>query len=365
MMQRKVIIIVFATIFIFISFTPSFAVNKAGGTCKKLGSKTLINETKFECTKKGKILTWQKQRTQSTEIDSKNSALKDNSIWWQASLKLRKYLGTKSPNLYQYDYVESPNVPRNLSLKIRSDLDSANNFWSQFFSSSRLMPVTLITEKDYDFFIDRWKKLGSDNTGDMWWNMTNGGQGGAVGWGPNSGPNVYFKLPAAGNYYDPGASHYFHEMTHFVNQITFKEKAPNNPCWYEEGFAEFVGRSMAYTSDVQNFLFVKNARSIMKTDLNRYLSQKAFTNEGLMDYLTKVKFSSENCFSQQPYMGYQLGMFISEKLIYDFGWDKMVLFLKEITNSDFDTSFNKTFGTNTSSWYSDNFIPYFFSSDSN
>ena len=133
-------------------------------------------------------------------------------------------------------------MPSKLSTKIRNDIDSANNFWSQFVFSSRVLPVTVITEKDYDFFIDRWKKLGSDNTGDFWWKMTNGGQGGAVGWANSVGPNLYFKVPTVGNYFDPGASHYFHEMTHVVNQTLFTEKITSNPCWYEEGFAEFVGR---------------------------------------------------------------------------------------------------------------------------
>jgi hypothetical protein len=172
---------------------------------------------------------------------------------------------------------------------------------------------------------------------------------------------MYFKVPSTGQYDDPGANHYFHEMTHFVQANLLSGGMGQGPCWLIEGSAQFTGDSTTFKSDKDNYYEMSADRTSRLGELVTYLKKNNLSKESLLNALNTQYFGSESCNAGQAAMSYDLGMIVTEKIVSDFGWNKFISLLTGMGTTDFVTSFNSAFGLKSSDWYQNNFIPYFYS----
>ena len=125
---------------------------------------------KYECVKKNGKLVWNSYKPLSTP-NSKTFP------WWNSMLQVRSFNETPK-TIQQVTYFPSPNVPDSEMQKFYAVFGDVVKYWSQFYVNPQPIIVTVITEKDHDWFINKWTELGKDDTGQGWWDRTGEGEGG-------------------------------------------------------------------------------------------------------------------------------------------------------------------------------------------
>jgi hypothetical protein len=203
----------------------------------------------------------------------------------------------------------------------------------------------------------RWKELGSDNTGQYWWDKTGGGEGGAVGWNYKGQINMYFKVLTNRPSNLATREHVFHEVTHYFQATALKSEVNLTPCWYGEGQAQFMQSAQADVNTQMAKEIAKRNRSQAKNEVKRYLNN-AVTSEKLYDLVANMNRGDELCGRVAPFYGYTLGQIVNEKLVGDFSWGSVIEFMKKSPEAGWTNSFRSEFGIDVESWYSQKLVPY-------
>jgi hypothetical protein len=241
---------------------------------------------------------------------------------------------------------------------------SALNFWAQFEVLKNPIPVTIFSEKDYDWYMARWIELGRDNTGQGQWDRTLGSGAGAVGWNSEGQRNVWFKispnLPAEQSLtgVDRNLDFYFHEITHFYQGSIIGEKYREAPCWFPEGAAMLIGYANSFENSENNFNFMSQARDLKLGELRKFFSDKSISQNEILKLLNDYPASDPMCQHKFPQLGYGLGWFVNERLVSDYGWDGYINFWRNMARMEWQQAFNQSFSTSFKSWSSETFSPY-------
>ena len=333
---------------------PANAATKAGAKCNKAGITSVASGKTFICVKSGNKLIWNKGVSVKNKVAPEPPKIIET--WWRAMLDSRSF--SEVPKVIQsIDIKSAPNVPKSETEKISAHFNDTLVFWSQFVVNSQPLYTTIISEKDYEWFMNRWKELGSDNTGQYWWDKTGNGEGGAVGWNSAGQINMYFKVLTTRPSTLATREHIFHEVTHFFQATALKNEVNNTPCWFGEGQAQFVqsahsdkSEALAKSIAIQNRKWAKNA-------VNKYIGTTNLA-EGLFNALTNISRDDVLCNRTEPLLGYTLGQLVNEKLVADFTWIKVMDFMKKSPESGWQSSFNFTFGISAEDWYKKELIPY-------
>ena len=353
----------------------SYAAVKAGSACSKAGSKSVSGGKSYTCVKSGKKLVWNKgvliSKTKESPIvevapapsptpsASPNPAatqIEEIEFWWSAMLDARSHKKTPA-TIQTMDFKAAPNVSEDESKKFKSLIDEVLVYWSQFVVNPLPLNVTIISEKDYDWYMGRWKELGSDNTGQYWWDKTGGGEGGAVGWNDKGQINMYFKVLTNRPSNLATREHVFHEVTHYFQATALKSEVNLTPCWYGEGQAQFMQSAQADVNAQMAKEIAKRNRSQAKNEVKRYLNN-AVTSEKLYDLVANMNRGDELCGRVAPFYGYTLGQIVNEKLVGDFSWGSVIEFMKKSPEAGWTNSFRSVFGIDVESWYSQKLVPY-------
>jgi hypothetical protein len=277
-------------------------------------------------------------------------------FWWAAMLDVRSH--KKTPvTLQTMDFKAAPNVSEEESKKFKSLIDEVLVYWSQFVVNPLPLNVTVISEKDYDWYMGRWKELGSDNTGQFWWDKTGNGEGGAVGWNDKGQINMYFKVLTNRASNLATREHVFHEVTHYFQATALKTEVNLTPCWYGEGQAQFIQSAQSDANAQIAKLTAKRNRSQALNEVKRYLDGSG-TPEKLYDLVANMKRGDELCNRIYPNFGYTLGQIVNEKLTGDFNWGSVIEFMKKSPESGWSNAFRAVFGVEVDSWYTQKLIPY-------
>lgn len=278
---------------------------------------------------------------------------------WKKSVdQVRSALRQQNTNNYPLDFAVSPNVKKSYSDAVKRSVRLALRFWGPYINSTRPLAVTVIHKDDKDWFLQRWEELGRDNTGEYWWNLTKGGGGGAVGTTESGIPNMYFKTLDGDA--PPGelVDYYVHEVTHFYQMLNIGNRT--TPCWYAEGSANFIGFSLSYPNDsnktIQYFSAVRKDRLNI---LSQYYSKNGgISKANIINDTLNFPENDDRCQHVFPQLGYNLGMFITEKFILDFGFQDFVNMTDGLSSYSLAESFERATGKNYIEWVNNELAEY-------
>lgn len=304
--------------------SPSNAASQAGGICSKAGKTKVISGKTFKCIKSGNKLSWKPNPSISKVTPE---APKIVETWWRAMLDSRSF--SQVPTVIQsIDIKSAPNVPKSETDKIAAHFNDTLIYWSQFVVNPQPLYTTIVSEKDYEWYMKRWQELGSDNTGQYWWDKTGNGEGGAVGWNNSGQINMYFKVLTTRPSTLATREHVFHEVTHFFQATALKDEVNNTPCWFGEGQAQFIQSAHADKSEtVAKSIAIQNRKWAISA-VNKYLGASNSV-DGLFNALTNISRGDVLCNRTEPLLGYTLGQLVNEKLVADFTWIKVIDFMKK------------------------------------
>lgn len=283
--------------------------------------------------------------------------------WMGAALSVRELIDFQESEPHPVDFAASPSVDPAHAKTVYDGVELALKFWAPFIDSDRPLAMTVVHPDDKEWFLERWRELGRDNTGEFWWGLAEGGGGGAVGWTSEGIPNMYFMTSAA---YPPpreSVDYYVHEVTHFFQTLNLGAAGEDSaPCWYGEGSANFIGWSMAYPKDLQrtfdqlNFLRKERAGILMEFyDANGGLTEKRLELDVLN---TPFATAGPTCQHEFPQFGYNLGAFVSEKLIIDFGFEAFIEMSKLMRENELPQAFRMANRVDYETWVRNDLFPY-------
>lgn len=281
--------------------------------------------------------------------------------WMEAALSIREVIGSTNLESHPLDFAASPSTVPAHAETVKKGVELALRFWAPFIDSDRPLAMTVVHPNDKQWFLERWRDLGRDNTGEFWWGLAEGGGGGAVGWTAEGIPNMYFM--ASENYPPPAESvdYYVHEVTHFFQTLNLGAEGEGSaPCWYGEGTATFIGLAMNYPDDEQRtideFAHNRGYRAKILTDF--YEANGGLTAERLDKDILNFPFGDPTCQHETPQFGYNLGMFVSEKLIIDHGFDSLIEMTKLMAEMELSEAFTQVNGTDYETWVREELFPY-------
>jgi hypothetical protein len=157
---------------------------------------------------------------------------------------------------------------------------------------------------------------------------------------------------------DRNLDYYFHEVTHFYQASVIGERLGQAPCWFPEGAAMLIGYANSFDDSLNNLGFVSQARNSKLDELRKFLSDKSVSEKEILKLLNDYPASDPMCQHVFPQLGYGLGWFVNERIVFDFGWDRYLTYWRNMALTDWETAFNKSFSVTFSQWSSEVFAPY-------
>jgi hypothetical protein len=281
--------------------------------------------------------------------------------WIDAALSVRSSINSEFDRSYPLDFSVSPNVVADHAETIRAGVELALKFWGPYIESNRPLAMTVVHPKDKAWFLDRWNSLGRDNTGEFWWNLAKGGGGGAVGWTEAGIPNMYFMTSESFAPPKGRVDYYVHEVTHFFQTLSLgADGEAGAPCWYPEGTANFIGFSMIYPEDeartIYEFATARKERAKILMDF--YKTVGGLSNDRLERDILKFPPGDPTCQHENPQFGYNLGMFVAEKLIIDHGFESFIEMTKKMASQSLSKAFETVNRVSYEEWVRDEVFPY-------
>jgi hypothetical protein len=282
--------------------------------------------------------------------------------WISAVESVRAGLISNSNNKpHPLDFAASPSTSREHAAVIRGGVEFALRAWAPFISSDRPLAMTVVHPNDKAWFLQRWDKLGKDNTGEFWWNLAAGGGGGAVGVTPSGIPNMYFM--ASSKYPPPSSAvdYYVHEVTHFFEALSVQGVSTNHtPCWLVEGPATFIGFAMTHPDNLDRTLAeLSDIRVGRARGLVSHYSRGAGLFDGtLRNDILNFPSNNDRCQHTGPQLGYNLGMFVAEKLISDFEFKAFVDISTAREGRTLPEAFRFALKSDYENWVDTKLLPY-------
>lgn len=281
--------------------------------------------------------------------------------WFAAVESVRAGLISNVDDPHPLDFAASPTTDPQHAEIIREGVEYALKVWGPFIESTRPLAMTVVHPKDKKWFLDRWAKLGKDNTGEFWWNLAVGGGGGAVGVTAAGIPNMYFM--ASADYPPPvgPVDYYVHEVAHFFESLNLEGvSTPDAPCWLVEGPATFIGFAMTHPDNlgktISQLTYERASRA--KGLVAHYSDGAGLTDETLRDDILNFPRNDERCQHTGPQLGYNLGMFVAEKLIADFGFQSFVDISLARAGRTLPQSFEHVLKQKYEDWVDSQLVPY-------
>lgn len=281
--------------------------------------------------------------------------------WYVALESVRAGLISNVDDPHPLDFAASPSTDPEHAEIIRKGVEYALKVWGPFIASDRPLAMTVVHPDDKKWFLDRWAKLGRDNTGEFWWDLAKGNGGGAVGVTPTGIPNMYFMASAA--YPPPSGSvdYCVHEVAHFFESLNIEGvKTPDAPCWLVEGPATFIGFAMSYPDNLGKTVSqLEFERSSRAKGLVSYYSGGAGLSDGtLREDILNFPRNDDRCQHTGPQLGYNLGMFVAERLIADFGFQAFTDISISRAGRSLPAAFEYVLERDYEEWVDAQLIPY-------
>ena len=281
---------------------PSFAANKALGTCPKHGKAATIGSINYVCQKSGNRLIWVKRvfkplpistptpapspsSSQSANppvtIAEKPAPLANfglvNEIALSAFNSISEYQKSTPSLPGGFVIVElSPNAQQSLADATLKDLQLGAQFWQAFTSPSTKIHMVFADRSDLSWFEEKMISLQPSNTrwiGRILSMAQSGGQYAGANGGDLQGNLLYFFLPdrstvaTSSGWLGVGP----HEWTHSAQQAISGD-INRLPCWFKEGQATLYGNAISNNSRSEWASHWKHELNMIRYSFNDFYS---------------------------------------------------------------------------------------------
>lgn len=279
--------------------------------------------------------------------------------WIAAVEAVRAGLSSVEGEPHPIDFAASPNSSPEHARIIREGVEFALRVWSPYINSKDPLPTTLVHPDDKQWFLKRTREIGDRM--DQWWDYTDGQSGGAVGATPAGVPTMYFMTSEG---FPPSAedmNYYVHEVAHFFETLNLKgAKNPVSPCWFVEGPATFIGYALAFPEDQKRTIEeLSEARKYRgKLIFDYYYGLGDPLAEQLEDDVLNLPLEDKYCQHDGPALGYNLGMFVAEKLIFDYGFSAYIEIVEARNRFNLPQAFEAVTGRDYEDWVSKKLVPH-------
>ena len=336
--------------------TPAYSAIKAGGTCKKVGVKSISSNKTFTCIKSGKKLVWDKGKTSvvapvlvipdSWPIEK----TADKNIFLIADKNFRKFQqANKTTPKLTIKY--GPDTDKKRADQYLYSLYKAADFWNTDWKYEGEIVAALGTSKDYSWLRDLWSNFGLTFP-EFLNNYIHTAEGfaalgaycnhGAATFG-DSKPFFWGCMPTQGDLEMIGLKKFSaHEYTHIAHYgIMGNAGMRNLPTLISEGSADYYGLSLA--SDATR----------INEDWNTFFAQ-GFTSDNVRSYMAtatsdQIRDLLIDSFSNGSKLvdghWYYTGAYVTLRMIAAQGHDGFVNFMKAVKEtSNAGQSFEKIYG---------------------
>jgi hypothetical protein len=353
-MRKRLLALLVITPLLFSSqLSTSHAATKAGAKCSKVGSKSVVGAKTFTCIKSGKKLVWDK--------GVKVTATTKQSIQLLSYANMKKAMLPKPvKDLFRYHY--SPNAVKGYKEKIESELNYSMEYWTSVYDGTELFNVFYGTEKDLEWLISAWKTYDLDKNGytanEYKGRLEREGNQLNAGSVPSQeGPShlSFFRSSTRPIQDDAMIPH---ENVHIVQQQLTKSRTDQMPCWLREGTANLFGGFQ--TAEKYGLRVYDEAK---RSEMNAYqggsVEIRKFTDSEWFTHLKSLEGNFSGGCDYKNRFAYGAGLLLSEVLMADSGFEKMMEFWRAFSlEVDWRQSFKNIYGVEIDTWYKTKGIPH-------
>lgn len=307
------------------------------------------------------------QVTSPGGVDTESVALpefSENEAWKNAVAEIKSKNPSDASERPPLDFAASPSSKSEHVDAVREGMELAVKFWGPYLDSDVPVIATLVHPDDKEWFLNRWEETGRDNVGESWWFAAVDTGGMASGWTPEGRPTIYFM--AADIYppqIEPKDVYYEMAMQYFKTQELGVSGESLAPCWYSSGTAAFIGASMIYPTEFdRTILSMSASRRYWASVLMGYFEQQGGLNATeLENVVLEMRYEDYRCLQEPPYFGYNLGIFVTEKYLIDFGFDSLLELTTQMGSMELPQAFTQVNGVDYEQWVISELVPYLLS----
>ena len=383
MRSRVICLALLAPIMALSISTTATAATKAGAKCQKVGVKSVVGEKTFTCIKSGKKLVWDKGVVMSTKKPNKTTPPMPAGV--KAALDSLAQFPKSKATPQALTYYFGPNAEKDISDQIIKNAEVTMKYFVDFYQDSKPYPIFYGSEKDVDWIIAEWKKLGyADAIGSQKFEdsvsnlsrraaQTNNFMIGSDNRLPQT-PMILAGLRNAilNNNLQMNIVH------HVVHGIQGRITGGNDgrlSTWAREGGANFYGWAVLDKGPVADEMYRKFGSSDYASERRRQSNPVGpwtvpkinLLNFNESQWLDTLKVMEGNgiyqdriyCDLELCPLVYTTGPLLYERLVGEYGHQKVMDWWYEIrSTSDWKVAFEKVFKLNVDDWYKQSAIPY-------
>ena len=393
---RLIALLVITPLLLSSQLSISNAATKAGGTCKKVGIKSVVANKTFTCIKSGRKLVWNKGTTMAPPAAVQPS--------WLKSYSEISSISRNSKIDFNIEMIEiSPNVDGKLALDLLKYQNLVSSYWKNYgFESQYPIHILILSEKDYSTYVKYSTERNfscSDVCNENNWfstsfsskfqgtvlveNLSENLAGRALPTGLTILYVIGTEMVSKNYNWAPDlATAFTHEYGHVI-QFSYLEGWKNfgqMACWNNEGFPAFFEDALYFENDLEkpkmNLLAPPNGTSLNWLSLRRTIRENGFRNDANSVFNSlSISYSgsdsdwnkfftytdtrnSQGC-SLVGY-GRNHGSIISRLFYEDFGANGFLEILKNSNQTqDWKKAFLVTTGKEYDSWLNERVLPEF------
>lgn len=281
--------------------------------------------------------------------------------WKSAVNKVRKGIGKATKTAHPMEFSYSPSTLKSHAKIIKNGATKALKAWGRYIKSDIPLTVFVAHPKDRTWFKKKWEEIGVwEDWKGAFERPVNGG--GAVVVDKAGVPFMWYM--SAEQFPPPNGpiDYYMHEVFHFYQSLDVApgiSTAGDSVCWYVEGSATFLGYSMTYASTSRTIGEMVHRRDYKMKRIRPYLTDKSgkLKEELLKDVFINGPEVSDDCQHQGPQYGYNFGFFVTELLVYEFGYDKLIDFSLAAKKMEWEQAFSETYKISAEKWADSSLVP--------
>jgi hypothetical protein len=380
-------------IFLLAPLAPSISATppKAGAICKKLEKTQSYKGKTYTCVKSGKKLVWNRGVTiksaapmtsitpspaitpipTTTPTPTPTPTPSRTSVpapiptptpaGVRAALESFKSFPMTKNEPQKLNFHFGPNADKNFSNLMVELSTGTMKLFADHYPDSRPLPVFYGDISDLDWIISEWAKYGYTNP----WEIDDARKrspGLVVNyWGsPQGHPTLIWTSQQLSNMPKLIKLNLIsHHIVHSIQHRSTKGNYHFLPSWGSEGGAEFYGAMVnTLITDFDYLTYRKDKIS----EANRNKGED-LAKYNLSDWINAIKpidvAQKDSDFSKTASLHYSVGMFLNERLVAEFGHQKVMNWWGGIRDTlDWKVAFRSAFSIDVDSWYKNSAIPY-------
>jgi len=378
-----------------LSSLPAYSANtpKAGSACNKKGVTKTYKGKEFKCIKKGGKLVWSKGKVVNKETSvavpevtpspsptpsptptptpsptptptpspTPTPTPTPTPAGVTAALESFKNFPMTTTEPQKLNFHFGPNADKEFSALMVELSTGTMKLFADHFPDSRPLPVFFGDYLDLDWVISEWAKYGYTDP----WEIEDARKrspGLVVNyWGsPQGHPTLIWTSKQLSDMPKLVKLNLItHHIVHSIQHRATKGKYEFLPSWGSEGGAEFYGAMVNTRIADFNYLTYRKDK-IIEANRNKGDDLSKYKMEDWLAAIKPIDVKQQGSdISATAYLHYSVGMFLNERLVGEFGHQKVMNWWGGIRETlDWKVAFQKAFSIDVDSWYKNSAIPY-------